>query len=62
MVLKYFTVLWNNFKTNKNPDENPGLPMDFEKILTANQKSKTFYQMFVIAKKKSRTLGKKTIG
>jgi hypothetical protein len=36
----------NKFKTIKNPDENPDLLMDFK--------------MFVIAKKKSRTLGKKT--
>jgi hypothetical protein len=53
--MKYFIVL-----RNKNPDENPDLPMDFKNL---DRKSKVydFCQMFVIAKKKSRTLGQKTI-
>jgi hypothetical protein len=52
--MKYFKVL-----KNKNPDENPDLPMDFKNL---DRKSKVyeFCQMFVIAKKKSRTLGQKT--
>jgi hypothetical protein len=39
---------------NKNPHENPDLSMDFINL--------DCKPMFVIAKKKSRTLGKKTIG
>jgi len=27
--MKYFEVLQNRLKTNKNPDENPDLTMDF---------------------------------
>jgi hypothetical protein len=37
-------------ETNKNHGENPDMPMDF-KILTANQKSKTFIKIFVIFQK-----------
>jgi hypothetical protein len=29
--MKYFEVLRNKFKTYKNPDENPDLPMDCHK-------------------------------
>jgi hypothetical protein len=49
-------------KIDLNKTINPNLPMDFKKTSTVNQKSKIFWQMFVIAKKISRTLGKKTIG
>ena len=28
-LMKYFEVLQNRLKTNKNPDENPDLTMDF---------------------------------
>jgi hypothetical protein len=52
-----FKVLWNRFKTSKYPDENPNLPTDF-KNLDRKPKVEEFCQMFVIAKKKSRTLGK----
>ena len=52
--MKYFEVLQNRFKTNKNPDENPGLPMDKKNL---DRKPR-----LPIAKKKSMSLGKKTIG
>ncbi len=29
LLTKYFIVLWNRFKTNKRPNENPKLPMGF---------------------------------
>jgi hypothetical protein len=29
---KYFVVLYNIIKTNKNPEKNPDLPMDFENL------------------------------
>jgi hypothetical protein len=44
----------------KYPDENPDLPMDF-KNLDSKAEVLNFCQKFVIAKKKSRTLGQKTI-
>jgi hypothetical protein len=31
-VLKYFIVLWNRLKTNKNPDEKPDLTIDFKNL------------------------------
>ncbi len=39
-------MLWNRFKTYKNPDENPGLPTIL-KILKKNQK-RDYCQIFVI--------------
>jgi hypothetical protein len=30
--IPYFIVLGNNFKTNKNPDENPDFSMDFNNL------------------------------
>jgi hypothetical protein len=53
-------VLSNRIKTNKNPDENPDLPIDFEN-LHCKPKVLDFRQMFVISKNKSRTSGKKTM-
>jgi hypothetical protein len=54
--MKYFKVL-----RNKNPDENPDLPMDFENF---DRKSKVydFCQMFVIAKKKAIDFGTENHG
>jgi hypothetical protein len=49
------------FKTSIKPDENPNLPVDF-KYLNLKPKSEDFCQKFVIGKKKSRILAKKTIG
>jgi hypothetical protein len=31
-LMKYFEVLQNRLKTNKNPDENPDLTMDFKNL------------------------------
>ncbi len=56
LIFHSFTFI-NTFKTNKNPDKNPDLPIDLKKPLVSDS-----CQMFVIAKKKSRILGKKTIG
>ncbi len=41
-------MLWNRFKTYKNPDENPGLPMIL-KILKKNQKPRNYCKIFVIS-------------
>jgi hypothetical protein len=41
-------MLWNRFKTCKNPAENPGLPMIF-KILKKNQKPRDYCHIFVIS-------------
>jgi hypothetical protein len=46
-------------QNKKKSDENPDLPMDF-KNLDCKPKVLNFCQMFVIAKKKSRILGKKS--
>ncbi len=56
--MKYLQCYENRCKANKKPDKRP---MDF-KNLDLKPKIKDFCQMFVIAIKKSRTLGKKTIG
>ncbi len=55
------TLLWNRFKTKKNPNENLDLPIDFEN-LDRKPKVQDLCQIVVIAKNKSRNLGKKTIG
>ncbi len=40
LLIKYFAVLRNRFKTNNNPDENPDLPrLWILKISTENQES-----------------------
>jgi hypothetical protein len=44
--------IFHRFKTKKNTDKKPDLPMD------CKPKSEDFCQMFVIAKKKSRTFRK----
>ncbi len=43
----YFIVLWNKFKTNKNTDENPDLPVDFE---ISTEKQKTFVKCLWLRK------------
>jgi hypothetical protein len=32
LLIEYFIVLCNRFKTYKNPNENPDLPMDFKNL------------------------------
>ncbi len=56
----YYNLLWNRFKTNKNPDENPSLPVDFEILMkkSANKKSRIHLPPFVNDKKKSKVWGK----
>jgi hypothetical protein len=48
----------------QNPDENADLPMiiKISRKKSANPNSQDFCQMFVLSKKKARTLGKKSIG
>ncbi len=37
-----FIVLGNRFKTNKNPDKNPDLPMDFKNSRLRTKSLETF--------------------
>jgi hypothetical protein len=55
---KYFSVL-EYIQTNKNTDENPDLPMYFK--ISRKPNVQGFSHLFGIAKKESRTLGKKTV-
>jgi hypothetical protein len=58
---QYSVIKWNQ-NMYKKPDVNPDLPVGLKILIKKNLPNQDFWEMFVLGNKKSRILGKISIG